>query len=944
MKEYIKPSVIRVRDESGTFIPVAAIRGEKGESGGPMWVRYADNADGINFTVDWHKGQNYIGIMLDEDPSEDPSDYNWVELPKGETGPAGIAGTKGDKGDSIRFAYAHEPYKRDTINQNGSIETVYNNDYSVIWESGMTWIGIYAGIDEPANKKYYTWIQLPKGEPGSSSVSIVYGKGTVNYTAESHSFREFVKYIPTKNYYYEYGREYTVANYVGTDKRFTNFIALTDTKTILTRKQIYSAYDNVDLKRVYVALNADRTMLQFAIEWTPDKGWFEDTNSTVDSLPEGSTIIVGAITISGRDGTIYAHTVGTQTRYYQEDILDNKRVYRVLKNVNKLVYFTVSNSCWSKSKADAQYDVEEQKYIVVKDYESYPVYKLTNSSNTRYALLMKGSQIRNGVTDSDGTEVATNSIAKNITYYWLVDKIDSNSPTDHNDFAYYIPTDIRLENVDISSLRVHYDISLTTGDSPVYSYTEFPEGYKDDQGNWIAPSPITHYGAVYSKLTSYDDLEVFDKYSDDADYMGVYFGNKDNPIKSDYQWLKIKGSTGRTGGPVYIRYAKTNTKGGVALVDIDSIAETWLGHDYNWIGIGVGDMVYANDYGEGNNEDDSIYTWIPILRGIAGEKGDTGPAGKDGKPSAMLFRYSPFSDGINPDTGEPYMFEYRGPTDIYIGICKTAYYDPDTNQAVTDADEPDNYLWLELPDTDTIKTYGQRIGEVDGRTWVDTERLDLDSGEMVPSSEPVNQFVKDLSTKVDEFTEDHVAIQRNLESYRLTSRKNDNANIDKLNVAVGYMRELLKRIRTLEAQHPILPSSGSIELPYFDYSNVEAENTPTNTSFSAHVKLNSNSRYDIYYMSTMCTNDSTVWVKLKAGYSSILSTDEVYLYRVPLDPTEETVKVQLSDSAYTTSDGYYWYLLLKSSTEDQLLAPLNTTVPESLYDYLMIEKDKPADA
>lgn len=931
MKEYIKPSVIRVRDESGTFIPVAAIRGEKGESGGPMWIRYADNADGTNFTVDWHKGQNYIGIMLGEDPSEDPSDYNWVELPKGETGPAGLAGSKGDKGDSVRFAYAREPYKRDTINQNGSVETSHNLEYSLTWEEGMTWLGLYKGSTEPSDKKDYTWIQLPKGDSGNDyRIRIQYAKKNVESIVKSTDLMYVARYSPLESYFYE-TNGFILATNVGEGKRYTP-LTPTGRRTLFTNEDVYRTVDTQYANTaMYFIKQGESSILKQVKEYSPHNGYFTETGKTrsshwSDTVAAPLTVIEGCFVYPDICTTVYC--------FKHPELKEN--VYYYVKNVNgEVTYPLLSKTVGLRTyqKTESVYSENElTRASVDGQLHNVPYLYTTDGVSSIYYIDIEDDL---DITTRQYFQLSYSTGGTGIT---MVKWFTLLTGPNHEEEAFYIPTDIRIKTYESSDNErmTQLDVTSTNNQSPIYDYVDYilqeSGGVKADSINVL----------ISENMDIYESMEYYDTYNDNVDFMGIYIGTKTNIESYEYTWLRIKGSTGRTGGPVYIRYAKANTSGGSALIDVASVSETWS-TGYEYIGIGLGADAGSDDenvYGDGRNSDGSIYNWIPLFKGVKGDKGDTGNPGlngKDGKPSALLFRFSPFPNGVDYE-GKPLMYSNRDAQPCpYVGICKTAYYDPDTNMAVTDNEDPSNFLWLELPDSESIEQYSALLSTVAGRTTVS---IPTKSSEPIP----VNEIALELYNTIESRIDTTEAVERNLESYRLNSRKNDNANIDKLNVAVGYMRELLKRIRTLEAQHPLLPSSGSVELPYFDYSNVEAENTPTNTSFSAHVKFNSNSRYDIYYMSTMCTNDSTVWVKLKAGYSSILSTDEVYLYRVPLDPTEETVKIQLSDSAYATSDGYYWYLLLKSSIEDQLLAPLNTTVPENLYDYLIIEREKPADA
>lgn len=960
--------VLRVRDPAtGEFKTIPAIRGERGPQGGPLTIAYAWDPDpSTEFTVEWQSTtedkdqQTYIGVAT-YDGSDDglaaltKSDYKWMQIPSGKDGKNGTDGLRGEKGekgekgnaDRVYFAYAYEPYDTITFTPSGQVINTYNTVYDSKWSEGMTWLGVFSGVQPPTAKSDYTWVKMPKGESGTGSVKYRYAKKSADRIVVKDRLRAVAQYSPIKTYYIEGSDLFKTEDVIGKGKRYTSVDTLPMTLTLLTFKQVYRAFNSSE--EMYFAYDSDMSYIRTLIRVDPEAGYYLDIDNSVDDISEYSYLIKGAITNTGCTEIYHCPSKkDTDFEYYRITIdkTGNKKYIGLQHKVGATLTRTneyrndlsFGKDEWFETEGgwDWYWTTIEPPYLVRVD-DLPDNYKIicrrgigTRSSHLEGSTLVY--QQESQIVDHYYIDYG---IGQGLNRYLLL----SGDPS--TEFA-YLETSYAVAEAENptwgSTLTGPITGILANGHIPVYKYAQ---ELKDSIGNPISDSMYVVRDSDYS---TFQNVTYYTEYNDEADHIGIYFGVKNDPSYDEYNWIPFRGKRGPTGGPVYIRYAKSNTKGGAALIDVTSITETWLGYEYEWIGIGVGDITYANEYGEGNNSDDSIYTWIPILRGITGEKGDTGPAGKDGKPSALLFRYSPFSDGINPDTGNAYMHDYRGPTDIYIGICKTAYYDPVTNQAVTDEDEPGNYLWLELPDATTIKEYGTRLGNIDERTWIETESLDLDSGTMVPSFEPVNMYVKDLSTKVDEFEKDHAVIQANLESYRLTSRKNDNANIDKLNVAVGYMRELLKRIRELESLHPLHPSSGSIELPYFDYSAVESENVPTNTSFSAHVKTNSNGRYDTYYISTLCTNDSTVWVKLKTGFDSILSSTDVYMFKVPLDPNEDIVRVQLSDTDYVASNGYYWYLLFKSKEENLLIQPMSPSVPENLYDYLIIERDKPTDA
>lgn len=52
-----------------------------------LFIRYSEYSDGSDMTEDWHDGQKYIGTMVGEVASSDPSDYDWALFvgPSGES-------------------------------------------------------------------------------------------------------------------------------------------------------------------------------------------------------------------------------------------------------------------------------------------------------------------------------------------------------------------------------------------------------------------------------------------------------------------------------------------------------------------------------------------------------------------------------------------------------------------------------------------------------------------------------------------------------------------------------------------------------------------------------------------------------------------------------------------------------------------------------------------
>lgn len=76
--------LMHIRDpETGKFGPLAAIKGDKGDSDGRnAWIRFSANADGTDFTSTWTDGQKYVGFASSITEPLDKADYVWVDAAK----------------------------------------------------------------------------------------------------------------------------------------------------------------------------------------------------------------------------------------------------------------------------------------------------------------------------------------------------------------------------------------------------------------------------------------------------------------------------------------------------------------------------------------------------------------------------------------------------------------------------------------------------------------------------------------------------------------------------------------------------------------------------------------------------------------------------------------------------------------------------------------------
>ena len=83
-------------DEDGNLLVPGRVQAEEERTS--VWVRYSANADGTDYTDEWHEGQHYIGVATSHDEPKDKSEYEWC-LFRGEQGEKGEKGDKGDKGE-----------------------------------------------------------------------------------------------------------------------------------------------------------------------------------------------------------------------------------------------------------------------------------------------------------------------------------------------------------------------------------------------------------------------------------------------------------------------------------------------------------------------------------------------------------------------------------------------------------------------------------------------------------------------------------------------------------------------------------------------------------------------------------------------------------------------------------------------------------------------------
>ena len=509
---------------------------------------------------------------------------------------------------------------------------------------------------------------------------------------------------------------------------------------------------------------------------------------------------------------------------------------------------------------------------------------------------------------------------------------------------YYEETKEYLEVADIPVNKQEVDNAYTTtGAAPVYTFT-------------ITDGNTGAYQTIYYVEKSMVDPEYELMYSSptsDMSWLGIYTGDKTNPSKSDYNWFNIKGEKGEkgdTGGPVYIRYAKPyEGDDGLMNIDTNSVTEIWK-PGYTWMGIAHGSFSAdkIEDFGNGKNEPDRVspYTWMHLPEGIPGEKGEKGD------PGTIKIMFSKYLNGYDQN-GKTSMSETREEGMDYLGISKTSYYSETTGK-VTYPKTADGYMWMWLPSQASWDTYSasieslrteliNKIQQVDSKTTIASTNVEG----VVENLGDVNDVVKELITDLREVENTQRKVLTNAEFIRADVEQAVDKNIDKLNVSVGYMRTLLKRIEALETVNKdVIPEPEKLSIPLFDYTPLWAEDIPDYVdryiTFDTANLTEINGVWVDYAISTLCSTSRFAYITINDPEHELVN--KAYLYKISPNPDEVFDKIEIpTDGASYVFTGqgnvYGWYVHIEFSQH-----LVDGVIPSELYDIIRITTDNPDDA
>lgn len=506
---------------------------------------------------------------------------------------------------------------------------------------------------------------------------------------------------------------------------------------------------------------------------------------------------------------------------------------------------------------------------------------------------------------------------------------------------YYEETIEYLEASDIPVDKKEVNKAYTTtGAWPVYTFT-------------ITDSSTGAYQTIYYVEKSTVDPEYELMYSNptsDMSWLGIYTGDKTNPSKSDYNWFNIKGEKGEkgdTGGPVYIRYAKPYSgDDGLMNIDTNSVTEVWK-PGYTWMGIAHGSFSadVIEDFGSGKNEPDRIspYTWMHLPEGIPGEKGEKGD------PGTIKIMFSKYPTGYDQN-GKTSMSETREEGMDYLGISKASYYSETTGQ-VTYPNYASGYMWMWLPSqaswdaysasVDSLRTeLNNKIQEVDSKTNVTKMNVNGVIENLGDVNDVVSYLINDLSEV--KIAQDKVLI--NAEYMRNDVEQAVDKNIDKLNVSVGYMRTLLKRIEALETVNKdVIPEPEKLSIPLFDYTPLWAEEMPdyvdTYITFDVAGLTEINDVWVDYAISTLCSTHRFAYITINDPNHDLVN--KAYLYKVSPNPDVvfDKMEIPTDGSSYVfTGQGkvHGWYVYVEFSRH-----LTDGIIPSELYDIIHITTENP---
>lgn len=134
-------------------------------------------------------------------------------------------------------------------------------------------------------------------------------------------------------------------------------------------------------------------------------------------------------------------------------------------------------------------------------------------------------------------------------------------------------------------------------------------------------------------------------------------------------------------------------------IDPATIAESdWKTNINDLTGLSNGDFLYVKNVTYYTQSGNVTVSYSKTRYGDKGDKGDKGEKGDAGQDAIICFRYSPYSDGINPSTKAPEMSETPNKDSKYIGIYSGT-------EEPARPDDPSTYIWSEYRGDDGVNAY-----------------------------------------------------------------------------------------------------------------------------------------------------------------------------------------------------------------------------------------------
>ena len=159
---------------NGNKIPAILRKGDKGDNGDSVFIRYSASADGTDFTEEWSGGQTYVGFATGQTAPTDKSGYTWALLSsKGKDGDNGVTPHIGDNGNWFigdtdtgiqAEALENVPDRISVDGRNAKTKTMF---VDTLHKANKTQGSFYNGNDaipEEASEWDYFTLQVKQGE------------------------------------------------------------------------------------------------------------------------------------------------------------------------------------------------------------------------------------------------------------------------------------------------------------------------------------------------------------------------------------------------------------------------------------------------------------------------------------------------------------------------------------------------------------------------------------------------------------------------------------------------------------------------------------------------------------------------------------------------------------------------------------------------------------